>query len=125
MTSSVLKYVPQSEFLTPERCYITELSNSDRDEACSVALARVRPGVTTQLHAIEASVERYVIVEGEGMVEIDGTAPECVRRFDIVHIPAGVSQRITNAAQEDLLLLCICTPRFKPAKYLDLESIAK
>jgi mannose-6-phosphate isomerase-like protein (cupin superfamily) len=122
MESLILRYAPSREFLTPERCYITELANTDSDETCSIALARVLPEVTTQLHAIEAGVERYVIVDGEGMVEVDGAAPERVKRFDVVQIPAGVSQRITNAGRGDLILLCICTPRFKPSRYLNLEK---
>ena len=38
-------------------------------------------------------------------------------------IPAGVPQRITNSDASDLVFDCICTPRFMPAAYLDLEPV--
>jgi mannose-6-phosphate isomerase-like protein (cupin superfamily) len=118
---AVSKYKPETEWLTPERCYITELANSAYDETCSIALARVSPGVVTQLHSVSGAIERYVILEGRGRVEIDAVDPVLVKRFDIVNIPAGVSQRIANAGKTDLVFLAIRTPRFKPDRYRRLE----
>ena len=107
------------EFPTAERCFITELMNLDASPEVSLALARVAPGVTTRLHAVAATVERYVILKGEGIVEIDGrTAP--VRPGDRVVIPAGVPQRVSNAGPADLEFYCVCTPRFRPEAYIDL-----
>ena len=41
------------EFWTEERCFITELHNCDASPEASLAVARVEPGVTTQLHALD------------------------------------------------------------------------
>jgi mannose-6-phosphate isomerase-like protein (cupin superfamily) len=42
--------------------------------------------------------------------------------LDIVTIAPGAPQRITNSGAQDLVFLCICTPRFELRNYLDLES---
>ena len=102
--------------------HITEIHNHDEDEACSIAHARVEPGVTTQLHVLKGTSERYVILEGEGKVEVDGGAPTIVRPLDVVNIPADVPQRITNTGEADLVFLCVCTPRFRPESYINQET---
>ena len=58
------------EFLTAERCFILETYNTSNDETLSIARARVPPGVTTALHAVEGTTERYIIAEGRGRVEV-------------------------------------------------------
>ena len=84
-----------AEFPTEERCAITELLNDPACPEVSLARARVAPGVTTRLHAVRGTVERYVILEGRGVVEVGGaTAP--VGPGDRVLIPAASPQRITN-----------------------------
>ena len=117
----VYKYKPETGFDTPERCHIIEMMNTDQDVECSVAQATIKPGVTTQLHALENVSERYVIVEGNGLVEIGGGEPMPVNRMDIVYIPAGVMQRITNTGDSDLIILCVCTPRFENSCYVAME----
>jgi len=118
----ILRPDAADEFYTDERCHILELSNSVADDALSIARARVAPHVTTALHRLEGTIERYVILEGQGMVEIAGGVPERVAAGDVVVIPAGVSQRITNSGDSDLVFLALCTPRFRPQRYVDLEA---
>jgi mannose-6-phosphate isomerase-like protein (cupin superfamily) len=120
--TTIAKFQPKSEFNTPEHCHIIELFNEQGDNACSIARARVQPGVTTQLHSLRNIVERYVIIEGEGKVEVGGKTATQVAPLDVVHIPAGVSQRITNTGKADLVFLCICTPRFTPEAYINMEG---
>ena len=119
---SVEQFRPQTEFYTDEHCHIVELHNTASDTGCSIARARVEPGVATRLHCVQATAERYVILEGEGSVEVNGQSPVTVRPLDVVNIPAGAPQRITNTGAQDLVFLCICTPRFELRNYLDLES---
>ncbi len=110
-----------AEFDTDERCAITELLNVAESPAVSLALARVAPGVTTRLHAVEGTVECYVVVEGRGLVEIDGeSAP--VSAGDRVVIPAGVPQRISNTGAGTLAFYCLCTPRFRPENYFEVGT---
>ena len=120
--SYVRKYNLNAQFSTPEHCDINELFNHSIDSDCSIARARVAPGVTTQLHAVKNTLERYVILEGEGMVFIDTMPPEQVGYLDVVSIPAGVAQKIQNCGTSDLIFLCICTPRFEQKNYQNLES---
>lgn len=109
------------EFYTSERCHITELMNTPLSPETSLAVARVEPGVTTQLHALSGIVERYVVRKGEGLIEVDGqTSPLVVG--DQAVIGAGVSQRITNTGATDLEFYCLCTPRFTPESYVNLED---
>ena len=106
-----------SENYFEERCYITEWWNSPRDEEASIARARVEPGVTTRMHRLKGVTERYVILEGAGRVEVGTLPPEAVGPGDVVVIPPGVSQQITNTGPSDLVFLAICTPRFTPDVY--------
>lgn len=117
-------FVPASgtpEFFTAERCHITELMNAPESPETSLAVARVEPGVTTQLHALTGVSERYIVRKGEGRVEIGGVA-QMLRVGDTAIIPAGVTQRITNTGTGDLEFYCLCTPRFTPDCYVDHET---
>jgi mannose-6-phosphate isomerase-like protein (cupin superfamily) len=108
------------EFVTAERCSILESWNHDSDLAVSIARARVEPGVTTQLHALDVD-ERYVIVQGVGVVSVGGLESSEVRPDDVVVIPAGTPQQITNSGEADLVFYCVCSPRFDPLGYRALE----
>jgi len=109
------------EYWFDEGCFILELMNSSSDESCSIARARIPAGGSTRPHTLRQTVERYVILEGSGLVEIDGLLPQAVSRYDVVQIPPGISQKITNTGAGELIFLCICTPRFQQACYVDLN----
>jgi len=117
MQAKVQKPLPQAEYFFNERCWILESWNDESDSAVSVARARVEVGVTTKSHRLEGVVERYVIVEGTGVVTIGGMDPERVGPGDVVIVPAGVDQAIRNVGDSDLIFYCICTPRFTSACY--------
>ncbi len=120
---AVVKQQPLSdEFYTPEKCYITKLSNSSDDPVVSIARARVEPGITTRWHRLKGTVERYYIVSGRGCMEVETLAPQEVNPGDIVLIPSMCRQRITNIGLEDLVFLAICTPRFSADVYEDVEE---
>ncbi len=101
------------EYYFEERCHITELLNSPEDEALSIARARVEPGVTTVWHHLKGVTERYVILEGEGIVEVGDEPATKVSPGDVVMIPPQIRQRITNTGEKDLVFLALCTPRFE------------
>ncbi len=111
----------QAEYFFREGCYITELLNSPDDPGLSVVRARVEPGQTTRWHRLEGITERYLIVAGRGLVEIGDELPREVAIDDVVVIPPGIRQRITNTGEGNLIFLAICTPRFVADKYSDLE----
>lgn len=110
------------EYYFEERCHITEWWNSTDDAAASIARARVEPGVSTRLHRLRGVTERYVVLEGEGRVTVGDRAPEWVGPGDVVVIPPGANQRIANTGGTDLVFLAVCTPRFRPEIYEDLEK---
>ncbi|WP_159590198.1 cupin domain-containing protein [Chelativorans xinjiangense] len=117
-------FVPDAgrkEFWTEERCFITELLNAPASPDASLAVARVEPGVTTQLHKLAGTSERYIIRKGQGIVEIDG-ARQPLTVGDQAVVPADAAQRITNTGDGDLEFYCLCTPRFRPDIYVNLEE---
>jgi mannose-6-phosphate isomerase-like protein (cupin superfamily) len=111
----------QTPFDTEERCEITELSNLSADPGVSIAKARVKPGVTTAWHRLRGTCERYVILEGQGRVEVGDLEPTRVGPGDVVLIPPMCRQRICNDGTGDLVFLAVCSPRFVPQAYEALE----
>jgi len=76
MKEAIKRHNLNSEFYTPERCYIRELSNTPYDPDVSIARARVEPGVTTRWHRLKGITERYYVVTGTGRVEIGNLPPQ-------------------------------------------------
>lgn len=109
------------EYFFAEGCHINELSNDEADPAVSIAQARVAPGDTTRWHRLRGVTERYVILSGAGRVEVGDNEPQTVQTGDCVIIPPLCRQRITNTGNGDLVFLAICSPRFTPGCYEDLE----
>jgi len=106
---------------TGERCAVTELLNDPACPEVSLALATVAPGVTTRLHALDGTAERYVIRSGRGRVEVGGVW-KAVCPGDRILIAPGEPQRITSTGPDTLEFYCVCTPRFRPEAYRDLED---
>lgn len=122
MKGRVLSCSEDKEYFFAENCHILELSNTPDDPELSIARVRVEPSVTTHLHRLHGVTERFVIQEGEGLVELGVQQGQAVSRGNVVVIPALCPQRITNTGKSDLIFLAICTPRFQPECYEDLES---
>jgi mannose-6-phosphate isomerase-like protein (cupin superfamily) len=122
MTPGVRFARDADEFATRERCCILEVANDAADPAASIARARVAPGVTTEWHRLDGVDERYVLLEGRGRVELGRDFVQDVGPGDVVRVPAGVAQRISNTGAGDLLFYCVCTPRFTPGCYTALTE---
>jgi mannose-6-phosphate isomerase-like protein (cupin superfamily) len=121
MLSEIKKADSAVEFETAERCHITEISNDPDDAQVSIARARVEPGVTTAWHRLNGISERYIIISGRGLVEVDELDPTPVAAGDVVRIAAGKAQRITNTGADELIFYAVCAPRFEQACYVSLE----
>jgi mannose-6-phosphate isomerase-like protein (cupin superfamily) len=110
-----------SEYFFEEGCYILELSNSDKDSNLSVARARLAPNTQTKLHKLNKTIERYIILQGQGDVMLGNAEMEysvkSVKSNDVVIIPENHPQAIKNTGDSDLIFLVICTPRFKVENY--------
>ena len=122
MDASIFKINESAEYHTDELCYINELSNTPNDPDVSIARARVSIGIATRWHRLRGITERYVVIEGQGLVEIGELAPQEIRFGDVVLIPPGCRQRITNIGTGNLVFLAICSPRFEQNAYEDIED---
>jgi mannose-6-phosphate isomerase-like protein (cupin superfamily) len=123
MNASVKKFNPSKEYFFEEGCHIIEISNSTDDEDVSIAQARVEVGQQTQWHHLENTIERYVILQGSGEVEIGKAKPQKLSVGDVAIIPASTQQRIKNIGDEDLIFLAICSPRFQGDHYRRGQTI--
>jgi mannose-6-phosphate isomerase-like protein (cupin superfamily) len=117
MLNRIKRFNQDQEYYFKEGCFIVEVSNSSDDPDVSIARARVEAGGSTRWHWLQETCERYVILAGEGLVEVAEDEPCKVASGDVVIIPAAARQRITNIGASDLTFLAICTPRFKQANY--------
>jgi len=121
MDARVIKHDESVERYTDERCHILESWNDARDPDVAIARARVERGVTTSRHVLEVD-ERYIITRGRGRVNVEGLDAADVAPGDVVVIPAGRTQQITNTGESDLVFYCVCTPRFEQRHYHDVEG---
>lgn len=111
----------KAEYYFKEGCYIEEWQNSVEQPDMSIVRVRVEANTSTQLHHLENTAERYVILNGTGTVTV-GDKSWRVSPKDIVNITAGQAQMICNDTDEELLFLAICTPRFVPENYVELAD---
>jgi mannose-6-phosphate isomerase-like protein (cupin superfamily) len=123
MHEAIRRTVPAGEFYIHEGCFVNELSNSDADSEVSIARVRVPSRATTKWHRLVRTAERYVLLSGTGRVEVGDLAPQIVTPGDVVLIPPDCRQRIANIGDGDLIFLAICTPRFRPEAYEDIDAI--
>ncbi|MDO5102130.1 MAG: cupin domain-containing protein [Lautropia sp.] len=109
-------------------CFITDWLNDPADPDLSIACIRVEVGAETRLRRFQNIWERYVVLEGQGRIELVGPnrsftegdhTISALEPGDVVMIPAGYSRRIANIGEGDLVFLAICTPRFRPAAQPD------
>ena len=119
MSDTIHRLDLSKEYFFEEGCHIIEVVNSPADEDVSIARARVEPEQQTRWHYLEHTTERYVILEGRGLVEVGSEAPTAVGQGDVVIIPPNTRQRIKNTGAGDLIFLAICSPRFRPENYHD------
>jgi len=102
------------EIIAGDRSILRELLHPEKNEVAgrySLAHAVVKPGGRTVPHRLKGS-EVYYILEGRGVMHIEGESAE-VSPADTVHIPPGAVQFIENPGKEDLVFLCIVDPAWK------------
>ena len=119
MKPKIVKANSLKEAPTAERCLTAENYSS---EDVSVAQARVKPRITTLAHHLVGVNEIYLITSGKGQVDVGDLKPTKVTKGDLIVIPAGASQRISNIGKTDLVFYCICTPKFTAECYRDEEA---
>lgn len=60
-------------------------------------------------HTHKTQEQVYHVLEGEGMMELDGAA-QVVRRHDVIFIPPGIEHAIHNTGLVDLVFIVVTTP---------------
>lgn len=109
------------EYYFDEGCYITEWWNEMPDPEVSVARARLPAGQRTRPHSLSNTQERYLVLQGEGLLFIGDQPGQVLRCNDAALIPAGEVQSIVATGDQDLVFLAICTPRFEQHNYRALD----
>lgn len=77
----------------------------------SLAEATIAPGAATTAHYHRASEELYLVTAGRGRLRI-GEQEHDVAVGDCALIPAGAVHRIENTGDEDLVVVCACSPPY-------------
>ncbi len=94
-------------FTTKDGSTIREYLHTDVQ---SLAEASLEPGQATQRHYHSRSEEIYLVVDGEGELEVDGETRR-VAAGDAILIPPGSWHQLT-AADSGVRLLCCCVPPY-------------
>jgi mannose-6-phosphate isomerase-like protein (cupin superfamily) len=102
-----LKYIKVIDETT--LCELLHPANEDVDLGCSLAHAILEPGKSSLPHRLFKSVEIYYILEGKGVVYINGEE-ENVQSGQAIYIPPNARQWIENISDHELKFLCIVTP---------------
>jgi mannose-6-phosphate isomerase-like protein (cupin superfamily) len=77
----------------------------------SLAEAWLEPGQETERHHHARTEELYVLLDGEGELEVDG-ARRRVAPGDAILIPPGARHRIRASERGPLRFLCCCAPPY-------------
>lgn len=107
----VLNLSSQKPFITKDGSQIRSILDRSNAPVAnqSLAEATVPAGGCTERHYHKCSEEFYFLLEGEGLMEIDGeTRP--VGPGDAILIPPGAWHQIT--AKSPLRFLCCCAPPY-------------
>jgi mannose-6-phosphate isomerase-like protein (cupin superfamily) len=78
----------------------------------SLAEATLAPGQSTRRHYHLEAEEIYFVVEGRGVMELDGTTAP-VAPGDAVLIPPGARHEIKASEDSPLRFLCCCAPPYR------------
>ncbi len=101
-------------FITKDGSEIRELlayrNSSIRNQ--SLAEARLPPGSSTIAHRHLKSEEIYYILEGQGLMQVEGELRP-VGPGDAIAIPPGCLHQITNTGEGLLKFLCCCAPAYE------------
>ncbi len=113
----IIKAESKPEKYFEEKCFITEIINTADFVSFSLSKAKVSPGTITDNHRIKDTEEVYFVLSGKGEMNINGKVVGIVEKDDVVFIPKNAGQQIQNIGTDDLVFLCICSPRFVVENY--------
>jgi quercetin dioxygenase-like cupin family protein len=68
-----------------------------------------QPMAYVKLHRHKVQEQVYHVLEGEGLMQIDGN-DRVVRKGDYIFLPPGVDHSISNTGLTDLIFLVVTSP---------------
>ncbi len=124
-----MKYVSHSNevlpFATDHGEIIQELIGRGAGNATSqrhsIALITMPPGKASLLHYHPQAEESYLILEGEGHLQLGQEEGE-VAAGDAILIPATMHHKISNRGDQDLVFLAVCVPAWEANNSVYLEG---
>jgi mannose-6-phosphate isomerase-like protein (cupin superfamily) len=72
-------------------------------------ISMYQPMAYVKAHKHKVQEQVYHVLEGEGLMEIDGEA-RVVRKHDFIFLPPGVEHAISNTGLVDLVFLVVTSP---------------
>ena len=114
---NVVKRDEMRSFRLPGGAELREVISPENSllERVSVNEVALSPGVSSEEHYHIGCEEVYFILEGEGVVHLEGESFS-VSRGDAVFIPPELSHRIENPTDVPLRFLSISSPPFSREK---------
>ncbi len=120
----VTHYDEIEPFITKDGSVIRELMHSlqHASKQQSLAEARLPVGRKTLLHKHHHTEELYYITQGKGLMTLAEDTFE-VAPGDTVCITPGISHCIENIGENELALLCCCSPPYSHEDTEILEGV--
>lgn len=87
----------------------------------SLAEATVPSGGATAAHYHRRSEELYLVTAGRGLLRI-GEEERAVAAGDCAAIPPGAVHQLRNTGDEDLVVVCACSPPYSHADTFLVEE---
>lgn len=103
-----------AEILSADGCLLRQLLHPGKaplELRYSLSHAALKPGQTSKPHRLKTS-EVYYIIEGAGLMRIDGEMRD-VGPGAAIYIPPGAVQNISNTGNSDLVFICIVDPAWR------------
>jgi len=80
-----------------------------RSQHIDYRISMYQPMAHVALHSHKVQEQIYHVLEGEGLMEIDGER-RVVRKHDVIFLPPGISHSIANSGLVDLVFLVVTSP---------------
>jgi UDP-2-acetamido-2,6-beta-L-arabino-hexul-4-ose reductase len=109
------------ELKTDDRGWLFELIKSP--SAGQIFVSRTRPGVTRGNHYHDTKIEKFCVIQGEGIIRFRPVLgqeileyPVSDRGIQIVDIPPGYTHSIENVGQADMITIFLANEIFDPQR---------
>lgn len=117
------RYIDLPAYVTKDGSVIRELMHPNRhgNKNQSLAEATIPLGAKTLLHKHTLTEEIYLILQGVGFMQLDKQKFE-VRQGDTIAIMPGTPHNIRNIGDQELKILCSCSPPYSHEDTLIIET---